>query len=164
MRIIKIIAVVGGVFILIVVVIALLFYMRQHTAYITVRNNSNSEITNAEILMEEGQPGQGIFIGQIINGKDATIKLPHRSENSIKLTYKDSLNQRRFSEGVYVGGSGGYHIFFNVTESGIKTDVNYDLIPYPPYRTRKKEYKITQLSEYWKDTTIYNTQMVLPNG
>ena len=41
-------------------------------------------------------------------------------------------------------------------------DINF--IPYPPYRTRKKEYKITQLSEYWKDTTIYNTQMVLPNG
>ena len=108
MRVIKIIAVAGGVFILIAVVIFLMFYKRQNTAYVTVRNNSNAEIADVEILMEEGQPGQGIFVGRIVKGKDATIKLPRRSENSIKLTYKDSLNQRHFSEELYVTGGDAY--------------------------------------------------------
>ena len=130
MRIIKKIALMGTAFILIVVMVFLMVNIRLDRAFVTVRNSSNAEITDAEILMNAQKIGKGIFIGRVARGKEVTIRVDFKSghEGLAKLIYKDSLNQEHLSDEMYIATGLGAHVFFIVTESRIVTEDVGDLI------------------------------------
>ena len=121
-----------GIVLGLVIIIAIGFsyvYWQYNRALVTVQNNSGEQITNAEILLAFTNPGEGISIGTMANGREKTIKMHLKGENSVRLFYKDSLNKSHISNGEYMEGRGGYHIFFIINKSH-KIEMKTSLFPH----------------------------------